>query len=81
MSEHVAFCSAVDRPVPVAPLPAAPDRAADDRPQLVCLDYRTRCSGAFCPRVLWIPDEEEGAQPATLVRLSSDPRSPLPRAS
>ncbi len=80
MSEHVAFCSACDRPVPVTPRSAAGSPAADEPEQLVCLDYGTRCSGAFCPRVLWIPDEE-GVQPAALVRIMGERRSPLPRAS
>ncbi len=80
MAQQVAFCSAVDRPVPVRPLQDASERVTGEAPQLVCLDYGTRCSGAFCPRVLWIPDEE-GVQPAALVRIMGERRSPLPRAS
>jgi len=78
LSDFVAYCSAVDRPVPVAPLRPALDWAADEERQLVCLDYGRRCSGAFCPRVLWIPDDEEGAQPAALAQISGARRSPLP---
>ncbi len=75
MPQTVAYCSAMDRPVPVRPLDEARD-GAHDPPRLVCLDYGVRCSGAFCPKMLWIPDDEEGVQPAPLVRIS-----PLPRAS
>ena len=78
MSEFVAYCSAVDRPVPVRPLRAASDLVPGESPQLVCLEYGRRCSGAFCPRMLWIPDEEEGAHPAALAQISSARRSPLP---
>ena len=73
MSEHVAFCSACDRPVPVTPRAAA-GSAPPDEPQLVCLDYGRRCSGAFCP-MAWIPDEE-GDEPAGPVE--SGRRDPLP---
>ncbi len=78
MSEHVAFCSACDRPVPVTPRAAAGGALADEE-QLVCLDYGRRCSGAFCP-MAWIPDEE-GGQSAGLVDLAGGRRSPLPGAS
>jgi hypothetical protein len=77
MSESVAFCSACDRPVPVTPRTVAGDRTSDEPRQLVCLDYGRRCSGAFCPMMLWIPDEE-GVQSAGLVDLSSARRPPLP---
>ncbi len=79
MSEHVAFCSACDRPVPVTSRAEARDRAPEEPEQLVCLDYGGRCSGAFCP-MAWIPDEE-GVPSAGLVDLSSARRPPLPRAS
>ncbi len=84
MSQLMAYCSAVDRPVPVRPLGEAGDRAPDHASQLVCLEYGVRCSGAFCPRMLWIPDEEDGVQPAALVRLApggGEQQPPLPRAS
>ncbi len=76
MSEHVAFCSACDRPVPVTPRAAAGSPTADEPERLVCLDYGRRCSGAFCP-MAWIPDEE-GVPSAGLVDLSSARRLPLP---
>ena len=79
MPEHVSYCSACDRPVPVS-VRAEADRAPDDPPQLVCLDYGTRCSGVFCPMVLWPPDEED-VESATLVNLASARRPSLPRAS
>lgn len=74
MSQHVSFCSACDRPVPVTERVEASDR---DEPQLVCLDYGRRCSGAFCPMVLWTP-AEEALQSAGPVGISSAGRPPLP---
>ena len=52
MPHRMAFCSACDRPVPVAlKTGARPDArpAAQDAEALVCLDYKVRCTGAFCP--------------------------------
>ncbi len=77
MPEHVAFCSACDRPVPVSPR-AAPGGASADEPQLVCLDYGRRCSGTFCPMVLWIPDGEGDESVAFAPGAG---RTPLPGAS
>ena len=72
MSEHVAFCSANDRPV-LAVLRAERDPLADDPHALVCLDYGTRCTGAFCP-MLSIPDEEAFPDSA----FAAPGRVPLP---
>jgi hypothetical protein len=48
----MAFCSACDRSVPVAlKSGVSPDArpATQDAEALVCLDYKVRCTGAFCP--------------------------------
>ncbi len=74
MSEHVAFCSANDRPVPVTL--RAGRYPSEDPHELVCLDYGTRCTGAFCP-LMCIPDEEAFQPPA----LAPPGRVPLPGAS
>ena len=72
MSEHVAFCSANDRPVPVT-LRAEREPATADPHELVCLDYGTRCTGALCP-LLSVPDEEDFRTPA----FAPPGRVPLP---
>ncbi len=75
MSEHVAFCSANDRPVLVLlradPLPAA----HGDARELLCLEYGTRCTGAFCPMLC---TDEDALQSAAPVGISSAGRPPLP---
>lgn len=45
---HLAYCSAGDRTIRVAPRPnlrTTPRRGED----LVCLEYGDRCTGAMCP--------------------------------
>lgn len=52
MPHRMAFCSACDRPVPVMLKSDARSEtrpAEQDAEDLVCLDYRIRCTGSFCP--------------------------------
>lgn len=52
VSPRMAFCSACDRPVPVAIKAGARPHerpALQDAEDVVCLDYQVRCTGAFCP--------------------------------
>jgi hypothetical protein len=47
-----AYCSAVDRTVPVVLKPGAAPRdrvTLQDPSDLVCLDYKVRCTGWCCP--------------------------------
>jgi hypothetical protein len=52
VSVRRAYCSAVDRNVPVRLMPATAPRdrrAPHDPADLVCLDYQVRCTGWCCP--------------------------------
>jgi hypothetical protein len=54
-----AYCSAVDRNVPVMLKPGAAQAGRltlQDPANLICLDYRVRCTGWCCP--LFSVDEE-----------------------
>ena len=73
-----AYCSAVDRNVPVvlkagAPAPA-PDRGFPtlrDPADLVCLDYRVRCTGWCCP--LFSVEEDDDAPRLTAPTVAPGP--------
>ncbi|HEX6135725.1 MAG TPA: hypothetical protein VFZ24_17255 [Longimicrobiales bacterium] len=51
METHLAYCSACDQDVRVAitDAPVYADQAPLAEPQVVCLDFASRCSGAICP--------------------------------
>ncbi|HEX6308984.1 MAG TPA: hypothetical protein VFZ69_12395 [Longimicrobiales bacterium] len=51
METHLAYCSACDHDVRVAITdpPVYADQATLAEPQIVCLDFASRCSGAICP--------------------------------
>ena len=71
MPHRMAFCSACDRPVPVAlKAGAGPNArpAAQDAEDLVCLDYRVRCTGAFCPSFS-LTDDSASAHPEARAGL------------
>jgi hypothetical protein len=63
-----AYCSAVDRNVPVMlrPGPEPTDRLPLQQPsELICLDYRVRCTGWCCPLFSVLEDPEPVGPGAT----------------
>jgi hypothetical protein len=63
VSVRRAYCSAVDRNVPVRLKPDAAPRdrlSLQDPADLICLDYRVRCTGWCCP-LFSVIDEPEAA--------------------
>jgi hypothetical protein len=61
---HRAYCSAVDRNVPVTLRPGAPPRSLvtlSDPADLICLDYKVRCTGWCCPLYSVSDDMPDGA--------------------
>jgi endogenous inhibitor of DNA gyrase (YacG/DUF329 family) len=51
MLTHTAYCSACDQDVQVVvtDAPVYSDQAPVSGPELVCLDFGSRCSGSLCP--------------------------------
>jgi hypothetical protein len=73
VSVRRAYCSAVDRNVPVILKPGtSPDRrTAQDPADLICLDYQVRCTGWCCPLY------SVGEEPAPgLVAIAADAPGP-----
>lgn len=71
MRHHTAYCSACDRPVPVALRPDAGEHelpGPEDAHDLVCLDYGVRCTGSFCP--LFSTPGEEGVHAVARIHPS-----------
>lgn len=69
MDVRRAYCSAVDRNVPVIlrpGIPAGDSRTLHDPSDLLCLDYRVRCTGWCCP--LLSVDDTVVATPAGAPR-------------
>jgi hypothetical protein len=65
-----AYCSAVDRNVPVqvkASTAAAGQRTVHDPADLVCLDYKVRCTGWCCP-LFSVLDEDAPEPPSRWTR-------------
>lgn len=65
MDVHRSYCSAVDRNVPVrlrAGVPVGDHRTLHDPSDLICLDYRVRCTGWCCP--LMSVDDRAAGEPA-----------------
>jgi hypothetical protein len=63
VSVRRAYCSAVDRNVPVRLMPASAPRdrrAPHDPADLVCLDYQVRCTGWCCPLFSVLEDAKPG---------------------
>lgn len=80
MDVRRAYCSAVDRNVPVVlrPGPAPWDgRTPHDPSELVCLDYKVRCTGWCCP--LMSVDEDLVPVPAGARRPADRHASDEPR--
>jgi hypothetical protein len=64
VSVRRAYCSAVDRNVPVRLKPGAAPRdrlSLQDPADLVCLDYQVRCTGWCCPLYSVMDDPEPAA--------------------
>ena len=82
MDVRRAYCSAVDRNVPVVLRSGAPatGRVTLETPaDLVCLDYKVRCTGWCCP--LFSVDDEADPVPvarAGNARRGRDPAHPSP---
>ena len=51
MQTHIAYCSACDQDVHVAvtDAPLHADQMPEGDPEIVCLDFGNRCTGAMCP--------------------------------
>jgi len=69
MERSVAYCSAVDHNVPVVLKAGARirgPRARTDPSDLLCLDYRVRCTGWCCP-LMSVDDRAEANATTTRV--------------
>ncbi|HUG39488.1 MAG TPA: hypothetical protein VMM12_03330 [Longimicrobiales bacterium] len=65
MDVRRAYCSAVDRNVPVVLKPGRAPRervSLHDPADLVCLDYRVRCTGWMCP-LFSVSDDPDPSKP------------------
>jgi hypothetical protein len=65
MTERRAYCSAVDRNVPVKLKTGAAQRdrlSLQDPSDLVCCDYKVRCTGWCCPLYSVTDDPEPGSR-------------------
>jgi len=54
MEVHHAYCSACDSPVRIAVTPSGAysgQAPVADQPDVVCLDFGERCTGAMCPMI------------------------------
>lgn len=54
MEVRTAYCSACDQPVRIVVTPASAfsgQAMVSDQPDVVCLDFGERCTGAMCPMV------------------------------
>ncbi len=70
----MAFCSACDRPVPVALKPGAAlhePAIADDAIGVICLVYGVSCTGAFCP-LFSVPGDD--AAESAVAAAAAGPR-------
>jgi hypothetical protein len=80
-----AYCSAVDRNVPVRLRAGASPRdrvSLQDPAELVCLDYGVRCTGWCCPLFSISDDDGVSAAASTERRRAPTSASSLPsRAS
>ena len=80
MDVRRAYCSAVDRNVPVILRKGAPTRdrvTMDDPADLICLDYKVRCTGWCCPL---FSVEEDTAVPVGGAGPAGRSADPLPNA-
>lgn len=76
MDVRRAYCSAVDRTVPVVLKAGAQPRvqvSLHDPSDLVCLDYKVRCTGWMCPLFSVSEDPDLLAAATAAPRRADDP--------